>query len=383
MSTDLFNVLLAGLGNPTRAFHDMNFSGKDDKKHSKATALLTRQKLIGAQKFQVCNSLLGHAVHASMAKPTTLLDMFGCAIPPFQNMWLEWDEHTRMTLMFDRAEAMGWPAGEVPDPDSWPASVGYHIRCQNDTDGLYAIDQYFMDEGKLCTPPFSVQFSPLNKIDLRVSVAERTLDVSGKNVVGQTPHEQLVDKQLSDGPSLIGPTYVSNYLTNSVVAPKVLQDIYERTSFCLNQTHTVGLHGAFLSRDQNKLAKIQNAALLMWSGDLRFIISVLALLNYEQKVKERTLEKGPTRIMFGARVPRNELKVLEIDLPKPRGTTRYERMFKGGGGKKRRHVRRGHFHTFIYKDGSRVKKWLEEKWVGDEALGTIIHDYQLKSKGSK
>lgn len=382
MTTDLFNVLLAGLGNPARAFIDMSFSNKADKKHARATALLTRQQLIGAQKFQVCNSLLGHAVHASMAKPTTLLDMFGCAIPPFQNMWLEWDEHTRMTLMFDRIEAMGWTAGEHPDPDSWPARVGYHIRCQNDTEGLYAIDQYFMADGKLCTPPFSVQFSPLNKIDVG-TVAERTLDVREKNVVGQTPHEQLVDKQLSDGPSLIGSGYVRNYLTDDVVAPKVLQDIYERTSFCLNQSHSVGLTGAFRSRDQNKLAKVQAAALEMWTGDLRFIISVLALLNYEQKVKERTLEKGPTRIMFGARVPRNELKVLEIDLPKPRGTTRYERMFKGGGGKKRRHVRRGHFHTFIYKDGGRVKKWLEEKWVGDEALGTIIHDYQLKSKGAK
>jgi hypothetical protein len=92
---------------------------------------------------------------------------------------------------------------------------------------------------------------------------------------------------------------------------------------------------------------------------------------------------GPPRIAYGRRVPRNELRVLEIDLPKPRGTTRYERMFKGGGGKKRRHVRRGHWRRFRHADGTVSTRWIGEQWVGSADVGTITHDYELKSKGAK
>ena len=30
------------------------------------------------------------------------------------------------------------------------------------------------------------------------------------------------------------------------------------------------------------------------------------------------------------------------------------------------------------KDGTVVKKWIEEQWVGNEELGTIFHEYDLK-----
>ena len=52
----------------------------------------------------------------------------------------------------------------------------------------------------------------------------------------------------------------------------------------------------------------------------------------------------------------------------------------GGGGKKRRHVRRGHWRRFKHRDGTISTRWIGEQWVGSEELGTITHDYNLKSK---
>ena len=112
-------------------------------------------------------------------------------------------------------------------------------------------------------------------------------------------------------------------------------------------------------------------------------MAVLALVNYPHTIVERDQIDTKLRSMaWGQRVPRNEVRLLDIDLPKPRGTTRYEKMFKGGGSPKRR-VRRGHWRRLKRRDGTFSVKWIEEQWVGNADLGTIIHDYNLKSKESR
>ena len=41
---------------------------------------------------------IDHAGEASMSKPHVLLEMMKTAIPPFKNMFIEWDEHYRVHL---------------------------------------------------------------------------------------------------------------------------------------------------------------------------------------------------------------------------------------------------------------------------------------------
>ena len=77
-------------------------------------------------------------------------------------------------------------------------------------------------------------------------------------------------------------------------------------------------------------------------------------------------------------MPRNELNVPELELPKPRGVTYYTKKFANVGSPKRRHKRRGHDRYIKLKDGTIVRKWIEEQWVGNEELGTIFHEYDLK-----
>ena len=56
-------------------------------------------------------------------------------------------------------------------------------------------------------------------------------------------------------------------------------------------------------------------------------------------------------------------------------------MFTGHGSPKREHWRRGHWRTL--KDASGVIKkrvWIDEMKVGNSAVGSIIHDYDLQAK---
>ena len=76
--------------------------------------------LLGSQKFYVCDSLMHHACEATTQNPRTMLNMMNAAIPPFDNMWIEWDEDERADNMLSGvvsgnvSSRVGWEAIEHP-----------------------------------------------------------------------------------------------------------------------------------------------------------------------------------------------------------------------------------------------------------------------------
>ncbi len=387
---DLFNLVIAACGDPKRGFWHKDVKSQAVKKHIAATARKTRADLLGAQKFVVCDSLLRHAVAASCSPPQTLLDMFEIGVPPFDNMWIEWDDKKRVPMLFDTMDELGWERGADPAPETWQDTIGLHVRRSSDRGvNNYDVEQYCFIEnpdgkgGKIAMPTFAVQFCPDGPVkwepERLVAVEERDKS-EGYMRASQHVH----------GERLISPIYVHNHGGKH---KKQMTDVFERTlltlgnlggAHLLQQISDTRSSSASVRDEAEKFLQEQrNSSIDMWVGDLRFLIAVLALVNYPHTVIERKMEKGIRRVAFGRPVPRNELRLLEIDLPKPRGTTRYERMFKGGGGKKRRHVRRGHWRRYRRKDGTVVTRWIGEQWVGSAEVGTIVHDYYLKSKGAK
>ena len=64
-----------------------------------------------------------------------------------------------------------------------------------------------------------------------------------------------------------------------------------------------------------------------------------------------------------------------------KGKKIYNKIFTGQGSPKRLHWRRGHWRRITDRNGNTVKRtWIEEQKVGNPELGTIIHDYVLKSR---
>jgi hypothetical protein len=124
---------------------------------------------------------------------------------------------------------------------------------------------------------------------------------------------------------------------------------------------------------------------LIQGGDLRFLISVLSLLNYDLIIQEKQqpAENKLKHIRYGRRVPTNEYSLISIDLPKPKGKKVYEKIFTGHGTPKRWHMRRGHWRRYRDVRGNVTKRvWVDQCEAGNKSLGKKINDYNLqKAKG--
>ena len=114
-------------------------------------------------------------------------------------------------------------------------------------------------------------------------------------------------------------------------------------------------------------------------GDVRFLTAVFALLNYPRYVRAMLpAPKKVSTIRWGRRVPKNEVKVVEIELPK-RGVNVHSQLFTGHGSPKRQHGRRGHPRRYKDRSGRIIKEiWIEPKVVGNPELGIINHEYVLQ-----
>ena len=371
--SDLFNTTLAALAQPRKGILNYNHNKYSDESRRRA-----QRALIGAQKFVVCDSLLEHAVVASFSPPRTLLDMCELAKPAFDNMWIEWDERKRMQALIKHGTKLGiFPDDHDWEQREWGEDVGYHVMVDKASSGssvvYHTYEQYAYVEGQIACPPLS--FGLMNDQEFDVSSFEHTTHGTWEGK-GTIPPAERRATQAKLGTLLLGKFYITHWPDQQ----DHLHDLYHRFNPTISNSGNMALPKSIANEDKPKLAE---GSALCVTGDMRFLIAVLALLNYPHTVVERKMEVGTSRIMWGKRVPRNEVKVLEIDLPKPRGTTRYERMFKGGGGKKRRHVRRGHWRRFRHSDGTVSTRWIGEQWVGSEDVGTITHDYELKSKGAR
>ena len=383
MSDDLLNLLIAGLGVPHKAFEDPCFSTKGAiRKQIVGEARLSRQELIGAQKFVVSDNLMTHAVMASLVPPERLLDMLEIAIPPFDNMWIEWDDRVRLGELHDAWDGMGViPKGEK-DESKWSERVGFHI--QKNSDVGYTADQYYiadMSRKSIGTVPYSIQFTN----DGPIPFSTLSQKVVGQYGGVENTAVAFEAQQCADGEILMGGPYMEQWGGRH---RRPMTDVFMRTCMTIGKFAGSPILQAMTLRDKHEsslmMKQIKDGSAQAWAGDLRFIWAVLALVNYPHTIIERAYDETKVRrLAYGRSVPRNELRVLEIDLPKPRGTTQYERMFKGGGAKKRRHVRRGHWRRFKHKDGRVSTRWIEEQWVGNAELGTITHDYNLVHKARR
>lgn len=366
---EFINQTLSALTNPARGLSMYKKSKGGD-----FQLRVAQRELIGATKFTVSDSLLRHAVKAMFVRPEKILAACEMAIPPFENMWIEWDSHLQRDLMKQEYEARGVEYNNKPEGGL--SRVAYHIVNVKDMMGycMYGITD---DDNKIHFPPFL--FYLHNEGELP---PEKFLQRRGNKLIDIISDDGFIEQQEHFGSFLFGKQYIDMWKEPKHLPH--LRSLYRRTAFGV---HTLGVAGdpdiPTLTEGDLRREGYIKGTLGMVSGDARLLITLLALVNYPHHIVERKLEQGVPRVMYGKRLPRNEVRVLEIDLPKPRGTTRYERMFTGSGTPKRQHVRRGHWRVYHHKDGTVTKRWIGEQIVGNAALGVIDHEYDLKCKGTK
>ena len=104
---DLFNEVMLALAIPNRMLKKSGVQWPQTGKEADWSIRNTRQLLAGSTKFIVSDSLLKHAVMASLVPPKFLLEACKWGMPPIENMWIEWNEERRVELMEEQLTSMG------------------------------------------------------------------------------------------------------------------------------------------------------------------------------------------------------------------------------------------------------------------------------------
>ena len=373
----LANMTLACLTQPKRGV--INYSGG---KYAESARINAQINISKAQKFMVSNDLIPDIMEASLKEPKRLLDMLFRAVPCFDNMWIEWNElartHARKKSMDEWFKRKGYKEKfKVSKGGAAYNKVGYHIMRVNDHFlftkhatawmgdhvSIYPIGFYLSNEGTFDQP-----------------VAESTTP----QLDYMTDLTSMRSSQVVSCTEMLAPWYVDQHGTNKEQA-RYLEEIFNRTAMAQTNGMAMVVHKDRwqMGWDIRDMAQIESTCLRKMTGDLRFLIPLLSILNYDLVVFENKVPKKKIdHIKFGKKVPKNEYKLIDVQLPKPRGKNVYEQMFTGQGSPKRQHEVRGHWRA-VERDrfGNVVKRtWIPPHTRGNADLGVIIHDYNLKKK---
>tara|TARA_R110000823_G_scaffold313698_1_gene441655 strand:- start:1072 stop:2235 length:1164 start_codon:yes stop_codon:yes gene_type:complete len=374
------NQVLAGLSNPDRgvfAYCTNKRAGKGDA--NKVAAMATRKarrELVDAQKFFIDNKLLEVVINLSYENPFKLVELAKRAIPPFNNMWIEWDEKFRLNDS-GKEKTSNYLKG-ITDSDSFE-KMGYHIQKINDKFfyTMYGSHKNFQN-GKIVCVANGFYFSNENKL----------LSQAFKDVVDWDRNVNLRDKKLLElsrnktMESLLGNGYmqlVRDFKAEKRNYNKAFGWFKDR----LETGQSIGME-MFLTDNQfnsgfdhEVMSKQVGGDLKAMEGDLRLIISILGTLNYDYIIYNDAKPSSKiTHMRYGVRTPKHTLKLVTIDLPNPTVKRVYKGITSGMGSPKSEHMRRGHWRR--KPDGNRI--WIEPMKVGSKNNGIIEHDYFLRGR---
>ena len=377
----LANLVLGALAEPRRGI-----AGWRSGKIAEAMRRNMQVQIATSQKFIVDKSLMTEVTTASMARPKNLLEMLYRGIPAFDNMWIEWDE-------FDQTEARKKAMNKyVPNMYvQWEPNerkgrkTGFHIQRVNDA-VLYTKYGYTgegKEEMKIASWPLGYRIS---NDDI----------VSNDFVYGDGIHSPKHENDMQEHREKFFRRMVAEWYYERHEDTKVQQFFLDQIMMRTAVVQTAPMHWLINEEKFRQGWTEQEMARLMENvlpdkdnynkgdygsqGDVRFLIALLGMLNYDQVI-HLTPEKPQkiTHMRFGRKLPENEYKVVSIQLPKPRGVRIYEKEFTGHGTPKRQHWVRGHWRKI---KGRSDRTWIAPHIRGNSELGTIVHDYKLEKKMS-
>ena len=376
-----------------------------------------------ATKINIGQSLIEHAVEATEMPPKDLLNAFMTGIPAFNSMWIEWDmgfsSDNIETIISDVGEPRSgsqFRTGYLIQKVGWAGELENNLSLEERTKRSSAknrtstINSVWTPNHRM-TPQMGFEsdwfefhkFMHFPESDKNMLVAPRcgvlfsygqeegeTRIEGGTGVYkhddSHLPPDKIKEAREKHGANVLTPEYVSHF-SNKKSQKAFLNGLFSRFGFCqhlfaplLEDRYASNWQGDYLGYfgdTGQELLEIGG-----WSMDLRFVIAVLGLLNYQREV-ERDIEivdNDDIEKPLMLHEPINEVKVVEINLPKDEGVKLYGKIFKQCITRQRKHLRRGHWRTIHYKSGLIKRKWVEPYWAGDAKLGTIIHDYHLVNK---
>ena len=375
-----------------------------------------QNELVNAKKFVLDPNMIRNAWQLSLSKPSVLLEMYEYAKLPFDNVWIEWDEQFRQSIMQDHLKNSGKKLSPIQE---YPDTVGYHIKkFKNKLDEEYFLYENWWFTGSGSSPHLQEKyFTPtmcysMGDLDINWQDELARIDLLDElPKLGRCQDEEDLKVQaFAVGTNLLGRNYSFDYIPKkfliSLEQKQKLGDndgyvnyikkmiryknnhefnCFKQLCYTISLAQSSAMHWSIPSwkfqegYNVEEMKQHEANAMLVLEGDARFLVSLLSLINQSQHTQELVVpDKKIIHTKFGRRVPRNEYYTLNLKVSDTKIKRIYKDTFTGKGNPKREHDRRGHFRHLRDKDGNLKKKiWIKDQTVGNAELGRIDKDYKI------
>ena len=343
-----------------------------------------------ATRYTVDDAMVRHAQLVSMTVGAEELSvMLVNAIPPNVPMWIEWDELVRQNAIgehyksTDKIMHKQWEAGL----EGCAEYVGYTIEEMDypfigtGEEDHYSFTPVFAGNSKLPQSRKPIIFVPESFVLSEHPWSEKDERALLKDFLSEYTEDEFQDFRKSHDEKVANGLGVSwsngqtqNYIRRYNFAQRIHIVQSASIDWLIPRKSLTDRH--YDAEDHIAVAKRLSPA----TGDIRFLICLLHILNYDWVIRTPRIMTGKSGIRYGKRTKFNSHIVLEIDLPKKNGVTiTPDEFLEEVQGMRRLHDVRGHFRKLH--DGRRV--WVKSHKRGNKELGTITKDYVLtnKSKG--
>ena len=380
---DFYNFTMAALHVPKKSF--LNFI---DNKTSHFWLRKFRRDLTDSTKIFLSRQFLEVAIELSFSYPKYIAKMIPNAIPPLDNIWIEWNELDRFEATKKVLEKLD--ISFANEEAAQKSDTGYLIR--KSPSGGFEYSCVFPDvrpvingirrekkQPKLFFPALSWHLNNDPKEPFTTAKMNALRLPQGLPFVDHAVDEK---NRLTILAALWGNDYLHVHKDRTDETINMLERWTYNVQTGIHDLGYCTYPELYTDREDARFAKNADQIHL---GDMRLLTAVFSLLNYPRIIRERPQAPKKMRsIRWGRPMPKNEVKVIEVDLPKRRGVTMYQKLFTGQGSPKRQHWRRRHPRTLVDANG-KVKKiiWIEPMLVGNPELGVIEHEYFLKAKNDK
>lgn len=339
-----------------------------------------------ARRFVLADDVVRVVARASLSPPRSLMACLSRSRLPYDTVWFEWDEYVRVEAL----------SGAPPNRKNVAGRLGLLCQRSVDDDGAHLNEMMvvvgrFSPEARLPvgTHPYGVgvSWSPDDPVAeswhpyMTAENADKTM------IANMLWGREWADAW--DGPDT--PPRAGRYMRR--LAQHVFPSFVGPMG---HQMHDEVMPGPDASgEEEREWAEQLYDMLLSISGDVRFLVTLLAMLNTVQLATDREHAPAGSRYVGGRIRPYMSRHTVRLEVPKERAVRKVETL-RVAGSRRRGHEVMGHYcvsrldgvaghdhawvragdNLWVCHCGAR-KWWRKEHERGDASLGWVEKDYSV------
>ena len=394
-----------------------------DTPQSRNAAASFKQRIRHARRFEATNEVVKIAFELSLSPIKTILRFAEASHAPHDKVWIEWDEDYRQQLICEYHKI-----DKIEDNDV-ASNIGYLLETErpmgNDGQSWYSATGVFMPkmepQRRVHVSPISLAIHPDNND--RIFKKERLGNLGSllPNPLGKD-NQKLIDLfaqssapdivkdqdgfwnedyskyqgQLNESDwetiaslkhtarTILGHTWVSDQFDHENIDKQEAGKLFDELAFLsgkmMFQTSphsgiNIELYQDAAKHNKNPNVDIWGDAAMSHNGDGRFLVTLLAMINYNWVAGGEPQRSRQKSISFGRTKAHSEYYKLGITVPKEQIEIKDHQI--GHSTPRRQHEVRGHFRV-IKRNGIVTKRvWVKPHNRGNPELGIITKDYVL------